>query len=120
MQLNILRLPSSLVSLKLYETASRPAEARGLIIADTKFEFGTDSNGRLVLMDEILTPDSSRFWEASTWTLDTSPPSYDKQYVRDWLETLEWDKIEPGPAVPANIIEGTLARYQEAIDRLTA
>jgi len=107
------------VSLALYRDAAAHAEKRGLIIADTKFEFGTDAAGNLVLMDEILTPDSSRFWEASTWSLDTSPPSYDKQYLRDWLETLDWDKTPPGPEVPAEIIAGTLARYREAFERLT-
>ena len=107
------------VSLGLYRYAARHAEARGLIIADTKFEFGTDAEGNLVLMDEILTPDSSRFWEAASWTLDTSPPSYDKQYVRDWLETLDWDKTAPGPEVPPEIVEGTLKRYAEAVRRLT-
>ena len=107
------------VSLALYRDASLHAEKCGLIIADTKFEFGTDAAGNLVLMDEILTPDSSRFWEASTWELDTSPPSYDKQYVRDWLETLDWDKKAPGPALPPDIVAGTLARYEEAVARLT-
>lgn len=108
------------VSLALYRDAALHAEKRGLIIADTKFEFGTDAAGNLVLMDEILTPDSSRFWEAATWTLDTSPPSYDKQYVRDWLETLDWDKTAPGPEIPPAIVAGTLARYREAVARLTA
>ena len=108
------------VSLALYRDAALHAERRGLIIADTKFEFGTDAAGNLVLMDEILTPDSSRFWEAATWTLDTSPPSFDKQYVRDWLETLDWDKTAPGPEVPPDIVAGTLARYREAVTRLTA
>ena len=107
------------VSLALYRDAALHAEKRGLIIADTKFEFGTNAAGNLVLMDEILTPDSSRFWEASTWTLDTSPPSYDKQYVRDWLETLDWDKQAPGPEVPPEIVSGTLDRYREAVARLT-
>ncbi len=108
------------VSMALYSQAAAYAEARGLIIADTKFEFGTDADGKLVLMDEILTPDSSRFWEAATWSLDTSPPSYDKQYVRDWLETLDWDKTSPGPEVPQHIIEGTLLRYREAVARITS
>ena len=107
------------VSLALYRDAARHAEARGIIIADTKFEFGTDAAGNLVLMDEILTPDSSRFWEAETWQPGASPASYDKQYVRDWLETLHWDKTAPGPEVPAEIVAGTLARYREALGRLT-
>jgi len=107
------------VSLALYNDAARYALARGIIIADTKFEFGQDSAGNLVLMDEILTPDSSRFWEANTWQPGSSPASYDKQYVRDWLETLDWNKTAPGPEVPQDVIQGTLSRYQEAIQRLT-
>jgi len=107
------------VSLALYNDAARYALARGIIIADTKFEFGQDSAGNLVLMDEILTPDSSRFWEANAWQPGSSPASYDKQYVRDWLETLDWNKTAPGPEVPQDIIQGTLSRYQEAIRRLT-
>lgn len=108
------------VSLALYRDAARHAAERGIIIADTKFEFGRDAAGNLVLMDEILTPDSSRFWEADTWRTGMSPASYDKQYVRDWLETLDWDKTAPGPELPQAVIDGTLSRYQEAIDRLTA
>ncbi len=108
------------VSLALYKDAASHALERGIIIADTKFEFGQDAHGNLVLMDEILTPDSSRFWEAKTWKPGISPPSYDKQFVRDWLETLDWDKTPPGPEVPQHVIEGTLERYQEAIDRLTS
>jgi len=107
-------------SLALYRDAATYAEERGIIIADTKFEFGTDAAGNLVLMDEILTPDSSRFWDAATWTLDTSPPSFDKQFVRDWLETLDWDKSVPGPTLPDAIVAGTLDRYREAVERLTA
>lgn len=107
------------VSLALYNDAAAHAKKRGIIIADTKFEFGLNATGNLVLMDEILTPDSSRFWEASTWTPGSSPASYDKQYVRDWLETLDWDKTAPGPQVPAQVIEGTLKRYREAVNRLT-
>lgn len=106
------------VSLAIYRDASAYAEARGLLIADTKFEFGQDGAGNLVLMDEILTPDSSRFWEASTWRPGTSPPSFDKQYLRDWLETLDWDKTAPGPHLPADVVEGTLERYREAVRRL--
>ncbi|NND89531.1 MAG: phosphoribosylaminoimidazolesuccinocarboxamide synthase [Granulosicoccus sp.] len=108
------------VSLALYRDAAAYALERGIIIADTKFEFGQDAQGNLVLMDEILTPDSSRFWEADTWQPGTSPPSYDKQYVRDWLETLDWDKQPPGPSLPQDIIDGTLARYREAVSRLTS
>jgi len=108
------------VSLALYQDAARHASARGIIIADTKFEFGRDSQGNLVLMDEIFTPDSSRFWEADTWRTGSSPASYDKQFVRDWLETLTWDKTAPGPELPQEVIDGTLSRYQEAIDRLMA
>ena len=107
------------ISLALYRDAAAHAERRGIIIADTKFEFGLDEAGRLVLMDEILTPDSSRFWDAATWRLDTSPPSYDKQFLRDWLETLDWDKRAPGPELPPEIVAGTLARYHEALQRLT-
>jgi phosphoribosylaminoimidazole-succinocarboxamide synthase len=108
------------VSLTLYQQAADYARERGIIIADTKFEFGLDENGTLTLMDEILTPDSSRFWEASTWAPGSSPASFDKQYVRDYLETLDWDKTHPGPTLPDDVVTGSLARYQEAIDRLTA
>lgn len=108
------------VSITLYKRAAKYAEQRGIIIADTKFEFGLDENGTLTLMDEILTPDSSRFWEASTWQPGISPPSFDKQFVRDYLETLDWDKTDPGPELPESVIEGSLARYREAVDRLKA
>ena len=108
------------ISLTLYKTAAEYASKRGIIIADTKFEFGLNDAGELTLMDEILTPDSSRFWEASTWAPGASPASFDKQFVRDYLETLTWDKTDPGPALPESVINGSLARYQEAIDRLTA
>lgn len=107
------------VSLAIYRDAARHAEARGIVVADTKLEFGHDAAGNLVLMDEVLTPDSSRFWEASTWRPGTSPPSFDKQYVRDWLETLDWDKTAPGPEMPEEVVAGTLARYAEAERRLT-
>ena len=107
------------ISIALYKDAARYARERGIIIADTKFEFGTDANGNLILMDEILTPDSSRFWEAATWQPGGSPASYDKQYVRDWLETLPWNKQAPGPTVPDDVIQGTLNRYQQAVERLT-
>lgn len=106
-------------SIALYRTACAHALARGILIADTKFEFGLDAAGHLTLMDEVLTPDSSRFWPAETWRLGTSPPSFDKQYVRDYLETLDWDKRPPGPHLPAQVIEATAAKYQEALRRLT-
>ena len=107
------------ISIALYNDAASYAQKRGIIIADTKFEFGTDEHGKLILMDEILTPDSSRFWEAATWQPGSSPASYDKQYVRDWLETLDWNKQAPGPSVPEEVISGTLSRYREALKRLT-
>ena len=107
------------VSLELYNRAADYAAERGIIIADTKFEFGLNEAGQLTLMDEILTPDSSRFWEASTWQPGSSPASFDKQYVRDYLETLTWDKTDPGPDLPESVIAGSQQRYQEAIDRLT-
>ena len=106
------------ISIQLYKDAASYAQKRGIIIADTKFEFGTDENGNLILMDEILTPDSSRFWEAATWQPGSSPASYDKQYVRDWLERLDWNKKAPGPNVPDEVVSGTLSRYQEALKRL--
>jgi len=107
------------VSIQLYETAAEYALERGIIIADTKFEFGADEAGRLVLGDEALTPDSSRFWPADEYATGGSPPSYDKQYVRDWLETLDWDKAPPGPQIPEDVVAGTRARYVEAYERLT-
>lgn len=107
------------VSLQLYGEAAAHAAARGVIIADTKFEFGVDAGGDLVLIDELLTPDSSRFWPTDEWRPGESPPSFDKQYVRDWLETLDWDKTAPGPELPADIVAGTAARYREALERLT-
>ena len=106
------------ISLALYNSAARYTLERGIITADTKFEFGLDANGQLILMDEVLTPDSSRYWEASTWRTGTSPPSFDKQFVRDWLETLDWNKQAPGPQVPEEVVKGTLDRYQEAVTRL--
>jgi phosphoribosylaminoimidazole-succinocarboxamide synthase len=107
------------VSIQLYETAAEYALERGIIIADTKFEFGEDETGALVLGDEALTPDSSRFWPADEYATGGSPPSYDKQYVRDWLETLDWDKTPPGPEIPEDVVAGTRARYVEAYERLT-
>lgn len=107
------------VSLKLYREAADYARERGIIIADTKFEFGTDKEGKLVLIDEALTPDSSRFWPVDQYEPGKSPPSFDKQYVRDYLETLDWDKKAPGPNLPPEVIEQTAAKYQEALSRLT-
>ncbi len=106
------------VSIDLYQRAAAHAAARGIIIADTKFEFGLDADENLVLMDEVLTPDSSRFWPADRYQPGTSPPSFDKQFLRDWLETLDWDKTAPGPTLPPDVIEGTLAGYREARERL--
>ena len=107
------------ISIQIYHHAVEHAAARGIIIADTKFEFGLDEDGQLRLMDEVLTPDSSRFWPEESYRPGTSPPSYDKQYVRDYLETLDWDKKPPAPALPARVIEATAAKYREAFDRLT-
>ncbi len=108
------------VSLKLYQEAAQYALPRGIIIADTKFEFGVDADNRLTLIDEALTPDSSRFWLAATYRPGSSPQSFDKQYVRDYLETLEWDKTPPGPELPEDVVSNTTAKYQEALERLTA
>lgn len=105
-------------TLEIYAFASRHAASRGIIIADTKLEFGLDENGILHVMDEMLTPDSSRFWPADTYKVGISPPSYDKQFVRDYLETLDWNKTAPGPHVPAEIINATRAKYAEALLRL--
>lgn len=107
------------VSLKLYQEAARFARERGIIIADTKFEFGLDADGKLHLIDEVLTPDSSRFWPADTYEVGSSPSSFDKQIVRDYLETLDWDKTAPGPWLPDEIIERTASRYREAQRILT-
>jgi phosphoribosylaminoimidazole-succinocarboxamide synthase len=108
------------LSLALYSFASAYALERGIIIADTKFEFGLDEAGQVVLMDEVLTPDSSRFWPVDTWRPGTSPPSFDKQFVRDYLETLDWDKRAPGPRLPPEVIRHTAEKYVEALRRLTA
>ena len=107
------------VSIKIYEFAARYALERGIIIADTKFEFGLDNDGKLYLMDEVLTPDSSRFWPKDSWKPGTSPPSFDKQFVRDYLETLDWNKQAPGPLLPPEIIEATVQKYAEACHILT-
>jgi phosphoribosylaminoimidazole-succinocarboxamide synthase len=106
-------------ALALYGFAAAHALARGIIIADTKFEFGVDAAGRLTLIDEVITPDSSRFWPADTWRTGISPPSFDKQFVRDYLETLDWDKTAPGPRLPADILRRTSEKYLEALRRLT-
>lgn len=106
-------------SLKLYKEAASYAKQRGIIIADTKFEFGVDKAGTLYLIDEALTPDSSRFWPADQYQVGISPPSFDKQYVRDYLETLDWDKTAPAPALPAEVAEYCAAKYREAESRLT-
>ena len=107
-------------ALKLYEYAAAYALERGIIIADTKFEFGLDQAGRLVLIDEALTPDSSRFWPVASYAPGTSPPSFDKQFVRDYLETLDWDKRAPGPQLPPEVITRTADKYAEALRLLTA
>lgn len=106
------------VSIELYEKAAQFAFERGIIIADTKFEFGLDENNQLTLIDEALTPDSSRFWPADDYLPGKNPSSFDKQYIRDYLETLDWDKTAPGPELPADILNNTQAKYQEAADRL--
>ncbi|NDH44249.1 MAG: phosphoribosylaminoimidazolesuccinocarboxamide synthase [Betaproteobacteria bacterium] len=107
------------VTIKLYETAAQYAAGCGLLIADTKFEFGLDDDGTMRLMDEVLTPDSSRYWPADQWREGISPPSFDKQYLRDWLELVEtWNKTAPAPALPAAVVSQTAARYQEALQRL--
>lgn len=106
------------VSMALYQTAVEYAKPRGIIIADTKFEFGTDKTGDLVLIDEALTPDSSRFWSVETYQTGISPPSYDKQIIRDYLETLDWDKTAPGPELPVMIVNKALAKYTEVRERL--
>ncbi|MCL6263950.1 phosphoribosylaminoimidazolesuccinocarboxamide synthase [Craterilacuibacter sp. RT1T] len=102
----------------LYKTAAEYAATRGIIICDTKFEFGLDENGTLILMDEALTPDSSRFWPADSYQAGMSPPSFDKQFVRDWLEASGWDKVSAAPAVPLEVREKTAAKYREALTRL--
>jgi phosphoribosylaminoimidazole-succinocarboxamide synthase len=111
------------ISIALYKAAAAIALNKGIIIADTKFEFGLDKNGTLVLMDEVLTPDSSRYWPAESYVVGQNPPSYDKQFLRDWLETAQvggkpWDKTPPAPRLPKEVIEKTAAKYQEALTRL--
>ena len=107
------------ISLRIYARAEDYAYKRGIIIADTKFEFGLDQAGVLHLIDEVLTPDSSRFWPADSYRTGISPPSYDKQYVRDYLETLDWDKTAPGPRLPEEVVRNTAIKYREALRRLT-
>jgi len=107
------------LSLELYRRAARYAEERGIIIADTKFEFGLDESGAVVWADEALTPDSSRFWPAADYRPGASPPSFDKQFVRDWLESTGWDKRPPAPTLPSPVVHGTLSRYLEAFRTLT-
>ncbi len=107
-------------ALALYGFAAAHARARGIIVADTKFEFGVDAADTLTLMDEVVTPDSSRFWPADTYRVGTSPPSFDKQYVRDYLETLAWNKKAPGPQLPPEVIVRTSEKYREALARLTS
>jgi phosphoribosylaminoimidazole-succinocarboxamide synthase len=107
------------ISIRLYKEASEFAATKGIIIADTKFEFGLDAKGNVVLIDEVLTADSSRFWPADQYQVGISPPSYDKQYVRDYLETLDWDKTPPAPKLPADVIARTSAKYREALEKIT-
>ncbi len=106
-------------AIALYQAAAEYALSKGIIICDTKFEFGLDENGTLTLMDEVLTPDSSRFWSVETYREGINPPSFDKQFIRDWLETSGWNKQPPAPKVPAEVIEKTVNKYQEALDLLT-
>jgi phosphoribosylaminoimidazole-succinocarboxamide synthase len=107
------------ISIELYELAADAAAGKGIIIADTKFELGLDDEGRIVLGDEIFTPDSSRFWPADEYEPGASPPSFDKQFVRDYAESLGWDKTPPGPELPDDVVAGTRARYLEAFERIT-
>ena len=108
------------VSIQIYERAAAYALERGIIIADTKFEFGLDDDGKLYIIDEILTPDSSRFWPLAEYETGISPASFDKQFVRDYLDTLDWDKTAPGPKLPADVIRGTSEKYREALEILTS
>jgi phosphoribosylaminoimidazole-succinocarboxamide synthase len=107
------------VSIRLYKEAADYAATKGIIIADTKFEFGLDERNQLVLIDEVLTADSSRFWPADSYKVGMSPPSFDKQYVRDYLETLDWNKTPPAPKLPPEVIQKTSQKYREALERLT-
>jgi phosphoribosylaminoimidazole-succinocarboxamide synthase len=107
------------VSIAVYERAADHARERGIILADTKFEFGRDGDGRLVLADEVLTPDSSRFWPADGYEPGRPQPSFDKQYVRDWAAGTGWDKTPPAPAIPVEVVDGTRRRYTDAYERIT-
>jgi phosphoribosylaminoimidazole-succinocarboxamide synthase len=107
------------VAIQLYTEAAKYALTKGIIIADTKFEFGLDAHGVLHVMDEVLTPDSSRFWPAESYKVGSNPPSYDKQYVRDWLESIHWNKAPPAPALPNDVADRTSAKYMEAFEKLT-
>ena len=107
------------VAIQLYSEAAAYALTKGIIIADTKFEFGLDANGVLHVMDEVLTPDSSRFWPAKTYQVGSNPPSYDKQYVRDWLESVHWNKAPPAPSLPDDVAQRTSEKYMEAYEKLT-
>jgi len=107
-------------TIQLYSEAAAYAATRGIIIADTKFEFGQDNAGKLYLIDEALTPDSSRFWPADQYRVGTSPPSFDKQFVRDWLEAQKWNKQPPAPSLPADVLRKTAEKYEEALRLLTA
>jgi phosphoribosylaminoimidazole-succinocarboxamide synthase len=106
-------------AIAIYERAAAYALQRGIIIADTKFEFGLDDEGRLYVIDEMLTPDSSRFWPVADYRIGSSPPSFDKQFVRDYLDTLDWDKTAPGPEIPPEVLQQTADKYKEALERLT-
>jgi phosphoribosylaminoimidazole-succinocarboxamide synthase len=106
-------------SVALYAFAGEHARERGVILADTKFEFGLDADGELVVGDEVLTPDSSRYWPADSYEPGHGQPSFDKQFVRDWLETQDWDKTPPGPELPPDVVAGTRSRYVEAFERIT-
>ena len=107
------------VAIQLYTEAAKFALSKGIIIADTKFEFGLDEHGTLHVMDEVLTPDSSRFWPAESYAVGKNPPSYDKQYVRDWLESIHWNKAPPAPALPDDVAQRTSEKYLEAFEKLT-
>jgi phosphoribosylaminoimidazole-succinocarboxamide synthase len=107
------------LSIQIYQHGADYARAHGIIIADTKFEFGLDDDGKLYLIDEVLTPDSSRFWPADQYQLGISPPSFDKQFVRDYLETLDWDKTAPGPELPQEVVDKTALKYRQALEQLT-
>jgi phosphoribosylaminoimidazole-succinocarboxamide synthase len=107
------------LAIELYKSGADYAAGRGIILADTKFEFGVDPNGKVVLADEVLTPDSSRFWPAEEWKPGTNPPSFDKQYLRDWLSGLDWNKEPPPPTLPDDVVTGTRSRYLEAYEKIT-